>query len=806
MIGASPLIAQLARTAFEWGRIRYDADWLAPIAIFIAVVAYVIYMYRRDAVELGRLASLWLVSLRVLAFLGLLIVYLQPQWRNERDVVQNSRVAVLVDTSLSMGSDDSDASPSEPSRGQQIGELLAEGVWLNELRKTHDVVVGRFDRDLERITTLNKLKPDAATPRDDESKAIDWPKQVAPRGTETRLGQALRQIIQEERSSPLAGVVVITEGQQNTGLDPADAVVTAKEARISIYPIGMGSTQTPINVRVSDLQAPARAYPADKFTITGLLQAQGMTGKSVKVELLSRAAGDTSKGPGKLEKSEDVVLSGDGEETPVKFELPASEIGRHTFTLRVQPPQQDRNRDDNQREAVVEVVDRKTRVLLFAGAASREYQFVRNLLKRDRNIEVDVLLQTGFEGVSQDAREVLEEFPSLQNELFEYDCVIAFDPNWSELTSAQVELVERWVGEQAGGLIAIGGAVNLNDWIESAPHQVIRNLYPIEFQKRFSLTDDALYSSREPWPLEFTRDGLEAPFLWLTDDQTTGAAAWQDFPGVYSYTMVRGSKPGATIYARFSDPRTRVGDSQPPYLVGHSYGSGRVMFVGSGELWRLRSRDEAYFEVIYTKLVRHVTQARLLRGSTRGVLTTERDRYTPGQSVDVRARLTDARLDPLAAPQVTANVIGPDGRLETVKLLPDSTRPGNFRGQFTVRKEGSYRLELPVPESRDEVLSCPPVQVTIPNLERDRVQRNDALLSEIARQTQGDVFHYYVGLDEALGRKSGVPALASVIRDASRTETIVAKPETLWDNYWALSIICGLLCVEWLTRRLLRLA
>ncbi len=167
---------------------------------------------------------------------------------------------------------------------------------------------------------------------------------------------------------------------------------------------------------------------------------------------------------------------------PVKFELPASEIGRHTFTLRVQPPQQDRNRDDNQREAVVEVVDRKTRVLLFAGAASREYQFVRNLLKRDRNIEVDVLLQTGFEGVSQDAREVLEEFPSLQNELFEYDCVIAFDPNWSELTSAQVELVERWVGEQAGGLIAIGGAVNLNDWIESAPHQVIRNLYPIEFQ------------------------------------------------------------------------------------------------------------------------------------------------------------------------------------------------------------------------------------------------------------------------------------------------------------------------------------
>jgi hypothetical protein len=38
--------------------------------------------------------------------------------------------------------------------------------------------------------------------------------------------------------------------------------------------------------------------------------------------------------------------------------------------------------------------------------------------------------------------------------------------------------------------------------------------------------------------------------------------------------------------------------------------------MGSGELWRLRGIDVGYFERLYTQLVRHVSQGRLLRGSS----------------------------------------------------------------------------------------------------------------------------------------------------------------------------------------------
>ena len=67
-------------------------------------------------------------------------------------------------------------------------------------------------------------------------------------------------------------------------------------------------------------------------------------------------------------------------------------------------------------------------------------------------------------------------------------------------------------------------------------------------------------------------------------------------------------------------PRRAEAGKEPPYFVEQFYGSGRVFYMGSGEMWRLRRLDPAYFDQFYTKLIRHVSQGRLLRGSSRGVL------------------------------------------------------------------------------------------------------------------------------------------------------------------------------------------
>ncbi len=799
-----------ARSTFEWGRIEGPLDWAWPILATAALVAFAVYMYRRDSVELWRPVAVLLTLLRVSALVALAIIYLQPQWRNEREVVTNSRAVIAIDTSLSMGLHDNDSSPvpAEPSRAQQVQAALENTRFLDDLRGKHDVLLARFDQDVARVATLERFpqaKAGEQPPAEPQKTDFKWPDTLSPQGSETRLGQALREVLNEERGQPVSGLIVISDGQQNAGLEPTSVLASAREAGVPIFAIGIGSDRQSVNVRVSDFVAPARAYPKDRFTATGYLQSQGLSGQNVTVELLvSEAAsgGRQASAPGSVIDSKSVTLGDDGQVVPVAFEMSLDSVGRKTLTLRVAPPARDSYAGDNQQEVDLEVVDRKTKILLFAGGPTREYQFLRNQLRRDQDMVVDVLLQTGEEGISQDANKILEQFPATREELFDYDCIIAFDPNWQALTAQQIDALDRWVGEQAGGLIAIAGPIFSDTLAQDPGLAKVRALYPVEFQRRFSALDDGRYGSKEPWPVEFTRDGSDAEFLWIEDSGTVSARAWADFKGVYGYYAVKGAKPAATVYARFSDPRSADGGQQPVYFAGQFFGAGRIFYLGSGEIWRMRSIDEAYFERFYTKLIRFVSQGRLLRGSNRGVLLVERDRYVLGNTVSVRAQLSGAQLDPLVAPQVNLQVFLPDSTEQNVALLADPSRAGNFAGQFTVRKEGVYRLELPVPESTDERLSRR-IQVKVPDLEREKPQRNDALLTEIATKTGGT---YYVGLEAALGTGEDEGPLVKQLRDQTRTTMLLDTPARLWDNWWVMCGICGLLCSEWLIRRLVKLA
>ena len=482
--------------------------------------------------------------------------------------------------------------------------------------------------------------------------------------------------------------------------------------------------------------------------------------------------------------------------------------GDAPLCFRVQPPAGDRNTADNLREADVEIVNRKNHVLLLAGGPSREYQFLRSQLFRDHSTAVDVLLQSGKPGMSQEAKKILDDFPVTREELYDYDCIVGFDPNWQALNANQLGLLEKWVGEQGGGLIVIAGAVyagkGVGGWTQDDTMTTIRSLYPVEFPSRLSAMENNTYASKEPWPLDFTRAGLEADFLSPGDTVAAGRRIWAGFPGFYGYCPVRGPKPGATVFARFSDPRASQGGRQPVYFAGQFYGSGSVFFMGSGEIWRLRSIDETYFEQFYTKLIRHVSQGRLLRGSKRGVLLVGQDRYTLGNTMELRAQLTNARLDPLQMPNVRLQVIQPDGAAKSIVMQADASRTGSYIGHLPAMQEGTYRLELPIPDSDNERLARR-VQVKAPDLERENPRRNDALLGTLAKNTGGK---YYVGVSKAFDADNP-ESLVKQLKDRTATTVLTAAPNPEWEENWLrwmMIALCSLLCLEWLVRRLSKLA
>jgi len=899
--------------------------WLVLVAVCAAVLAFVAGMYRKDSVELSRGLTWALVALRLLAFASVLFYFFNLEKRTERQLVKNSRVLLLVDTSQSMGLQDGPAPDGSAgmTRIRQVVDELAKGPLLEQLRRQHDVVVYRFDQtsrptevasfakrvaaeadsatvsvqdafrrslrearraaavaglalflglffvlvfllvvrrsgDPERgswtlpagvfalilglvvlavgnlrnpdvtfpvmIGWRTPLAPDSGPDRPVDSRPaadpsrqpqdIDWEQELAARGLQTRLGDAVRYLVNKERGGPIAGLVMFTDGRRNEGVEHTAAAALARLAEIAVYPVGLGSDRRPANIRVVDLEAPERVYPGDRFTLTGYVQANGMPGRSVEVRLSSAPTGVPDREKSETVEQEDrVELGSEGEIVAVKFEVTPDEAGRRTYQLAIKNATPDSNPRDDSKAANVEVVDRKTRVLLIAGGPSREYQFLRNMLYRDKDVASDVWLQTGVQGISQEADELLFEFPETSEDLFEYDCIVAFDPDWTLLDLLQIKNLEQWVADKAGGLIVVAGPVPTPQWANvrqgDSRLDTIRALYPVVFYSSGLATlGVGRFGGEEPWPLQFAREGLEAEFLWLEDTAVTSEAAWASFDGVFGYYAVKDPKPAARVYARFSDPNTAIDGQLPIYLASHFYGAGRVFFQASGEMWRLRTIDEAYFERYYTKLIRWAAQGRLLQDSRHGVLLVDKDRCLLGDTVAVQAVLTDAQGQPLSAAEQAATLTQPDeSRVKlTLKAVQGGPREGTFAGQFTAVQEGDYRVELRPPQGELDELLVREIRVLAEELEIKQPERNDPLLLDMA-QTSGGA--YYVGIEPAMGRSGSQPPLGNVLQPQDQVTYLPGLPDPDFERRlmgWLMALICGALSLEWLLRRLSRLA
>lgn len=788
----------------EWWQLPALTVGLSSLAVFI------VWTYRRDVRELPRGVGILLAALRLGAVAALAVAALDLERTTEHEIVSPSRVAVLVDSSASMtladvpGESATDA--ADVPRGQAAVDLLSAGGLLDALAARHEVSVWRFDADAEPVSVRPVAPADrlesgepAAVAAADET----WSTALAARGFETRLGEALTRVLDDEPSGVLAGVIVVSDGANNAGIDPAAAAAALSKAGVPVFPIGIGSERLPANVRVADLVAPARVFPGDRFAVTGYVQAQGLAGQTAKVELAElspdEAAGEAaSSRRGRLIDTAEVRLAADGELAAARFDVPGLQsTGRRSLVMRVVPSAADHSPADNAHLTEIEVVDRVTQVLLLAGGPTREYQFMRNVLGRDKSFAVDVVLGTAAEGVSQDARRILASFPDSAETLDAYDVIVAFDYDWRRLDDAAQARLERWVARESGGLVLVAGNVFMNAWLADPRTTTIRTLHPVELRSATQLAVDETAGFPEPMPLSFTRDGQDAEFLWLGSSRIASQTVWSDFPGVYACFDAAVAKPGATVYARAQRPGAAAAN-EPIHMAGQFYGSGSVFYLGSGELWRLRALDDALFERVTTQLVRHVSQGRLLRGSRRARLLVDRDRFAVGASVMVRVVGPDGETTPTAA---TCTATAADGATVRVPLAADPSRPAVMQGAFVATREGSWLIDV---DLGDERLTRR-VQARLPDRELERPRLERGLLEQIAVATGGTPRFL---VDEAW-TAADARALADRLVDRSRRDYETGAPDADFKrrlHAWLLGLGIGLLCCEWIIRRLTRLA
>lgn len=786
------------QTIFEFAKIDEPSTWIlvgVSMAILILVVRLI---YRRDSVDLSGLLGWLNTLLRVGVLLVLCWVFLEPVQRTEETLVRQARTLLLFDVSQSMSiRDREDGESAAEARASSRFEILTDNLgkdqhrFLDLLRRKNDVFVYRFGRTLESVSTFARHAPGEEPAGGGPSKDDpDWKTALEPVADETRLGEALSNLLRLESGAPVAGIVLFSDGQLNAGIAVEKAAEAATKRRIPVHVVPFGTTKQPHNLRVLRLQAPTHVYPNDSFSLAAYVQGVGYAGRPFNVELIRKAgAGDAEA---EAIETREMTLAEGEEPVAVTFTQTIGSPGRFLYRVRIPPKEGELIEEDNEQSAWVNVVDRKAKVLLLASGPTREYRFARIVLNRDKTIKLSILLQNMDQGASQESDELLTEFPK-REKLFEYDAIIAFDPDYAALDDESVVALNEWVFREGGGFVAFAGVQHTPRLASRKELSKVRELYPVTFGSDLEFVEMVDRDAREPWPLEFSEEGKSSEVTKVSDEAELSQQAWTAFKGVHRCFPVRNEKPGAIVLARFTDPRSQTDSGKAVYLAEQFFGSGRCLYFGSGELWKVRSVDVKLYNRLWVGVVRYVTQGRLLRGSRKGFLMVDKDTYPVGSTVRVRARLRDNQLKPLLTPQVPLNVISPDGEIAEVILEADEKRPGWFFAEWRLRKTGVHRMELVVPGTKDKLEKS--IAAVAPNLEFEDPRRNDLVLDGIARKTGGRRFEI-----------SALPELAEGIPERSEEEIVSGVPLTLWDRRWVMFLAAALLTIEWLIRKLNNLA
>ena len=825
------LLAQSSADSFR--TVEYDLPQstlgiLAVLGGLGLLFGLAIRMSLRDSRFLSRGWRGTLLALRLVAYSLILFILLNPRERTQTTQIQPSRVGVLIDTSLSMAYpvDPAAEADNQQVRADAVREQLVDSGLLDKLSETHAVSVYTFDSALRGPVALisqgETVFPDVGaaeqsnqTQEDDQSSAsrvslddnaaapaTTWPDLLQPQGAETRLGESLHQVLGQLSGRTLSGVVVVSDGRSNAGLDVEVARMRAERGGSRVISVGVGSPDPQVNLWMAGMQSPSDVHRGDPFDIAVILQGSGLQQQKGRVVLFQQSAG--SNGSDRQEvAAEPFAFGTDDIPAEVGFQQKISVPGRYEFVAVAELEDgslQELTLEDNQRRRKVEVTDRRQKVLIISSGPMREYQFVRNTLFRHSGIDSDVWLQTiqkdNVGMVSQESTRLLTEFPETEAKLFEYDVIVAFDADWSLLSTEQQEYLNRWVDEHSGGIVFVAGEIFTPE-IARTPDKFreVSVLYPVVLNRMLAELK-VTQRADKPWPVLLTPEGRTSEFLKISDE--TGKAdveLWKKFKGIFRSYPVKSVRDGAVVLAKYGNPRASTSDGLPAFLASQFYGKGRTMFVGSAETWRLRAISPEGHQRFWTSLIREVGQGRRSRGRSRGVLLLDKTEVSPGQTVTLRAQLFDARMQPLQRDTVRVSIIDDQGRPVSVPqvLRADPRRPGQFVNVFRPSRAGSYRISVPVPESSDVLQAG--IEVVVPNLESEDPSQNVPLLTRVTEQTDGA----YLSLANAA-------QLADLLPDSSEPIVVDEQTRTLWDRRWLMYLMVGLLGLEWALRRVVKLS
>ncbi len=416
---------------FEQG----DFTWGLSRPLLIALVAAAglavaaLLTYRRLSANATPRDRAALIALRLAAVAVLLFCLVRPTLILKAAVPQQNFLGVLLDDSRSMAIADRAGEPRSAFVQQQLGPK--NGALLNALSQRFVLRFFRFSSTTDRVASAANLTFE---------------------GTATRLGPALEHARDELAGLPLAGLVVVSDGADTSDAAIDDPLASMKARSIPVFTLGVGQERFAKDIQVSRVETPRTVLKGTSLVVQVVLSQTGYSGQTVPLNV---------EDDGRLVSSQEVELPGNGESATVPVRFTASEAGPRLFRFRVPVQQGEQVTQNNTREALIEVDDRRDRVLYFEGEPRSEMPFMRRAIKDDQNLGVTILQRTAenkyYRFTVDSPDEVITGFPKTREELFAYRGIILGSVEAAAFTPEQMRMLSDFVSKRGGGLLMLGG-------------------------------------------------------------------------------------------------------------------------------------------------------------------------------------------------------------------------------------------------------------------------------------------------------------------------------------------------------------
>jgi len=639
----------------------------APLAILVVAAALVSYLYykkTRPPTGPGPRIVLFLLRLAVLFLIGMLLF--DPKIVFTRQHSEKAVIPVLIDVSESM------LFPADKSAASiEINQIFSSENW-HRFEKKHQIDFFRFADSLR----------------------VGFNSHMVFDGNSTNIGGSLRQISNLYGGKNVAALILVTDGNDNSGPDPVNV---ARTFPFPVYTVGVGDSSASKDIIMTGITSSERSMAGHNVPVRFKLRGPGFENKTVNVKLITG---------GQVVDSVDVVIPANGFGIGGELFFKADKSGFQKVRVEADLLDQEAVNGNNGRSCFVQITPGKIKVLLAATAPHPDAGLIHRLLDVDPDFEIIVrTLKTSsifYEGDWLD-----------EKELDAIDVVILNDFPGENVDLQLWQRIVSWIKRRHIPLFCISGIEQdlpgLMDLEAQLPYaQLLSGMTPVNRQLRTEKS--GMYSSIVP--------------IALRDNQF-------ELPPLTIRHRISRLKPGAFVLA--------ADENGNPVYMGYSFAKNRSLALLGTDFfrWKLYETANKPNRSIIGELLKNALHWLSTPGDDELIkLNIAEHLLEEGQNVLFTATVLNQMHVP--QDQVKAVLTLKKDRVKIIKPMA-AKEPGLY--ECTVANPGRgqwkailnvYKKGLPPGQDTTEFL------ITPYRAELDKVNSNPGKLREISRFTAGE--------------------------------------------------------------------